>query len=115
MTDTVTVIQSDRDAAASFMRQAWHLFWPGAYEIANEQAKDVGAGNCDNWHLVQFVAKVRIAAEQAQMERVEEVAEYLIEQRDELWPLGTESDRLHYWRDKAIEAARRLRSLRSGG
>jgi hypothetical protein len=39
------------------------------------------------------------------------VADRLIDQRDEPWPSGTESDRLHYWRDKAIKAAADLRTL----
>ena len=46
-----------------------------------------------------------------QVERLREIAEYLTDQRDEPWPSGTESDRLHYWRDKAIEAAKRLSVL----
>lgn len=41
------------------------------------------------------------------------VADFLESQQDEPWPGGTESMRLHYWRDKAIEAARRLRGLSS--
>lgn len=43
-------------------------------------------------------------------EMLAEVAEYLIDQRDEPWP-GADADRLHYWRDKAIHAANRLRTL----
>ncbi|MES3054944.1 hypothetical protein O6V14_04810 [Sphingomonas faeni] len=37
------------------------------------------------------------------------VARRLVDQRGEPWPNGTESDRLHYWRDKAINAANALR------
>jgi hypothetical protein len=40
------------------------------------------------------------------------IAEYLIDQRDEPWP-GSDSDRLHYWRSKAITAANRLTSIRT--
>jgi hypothetical protein len=39
------------------------------------------------------------------------VADKLVDQRDEPWPSGTESDRLHYWRDKAIKASTDLRTL----
>jgi hypothetical protein len=39
-----------------------------------------------------------------------ELAERLEDQRDEPWPMGSESDRLHYWRDKAIEVAKALRT-----
>jgi hypothetical protein len=48
---------------------------------------------------------------------VESIAARLIDQSDEPWPSGTEGDRLHYWRDKAINAAKALRSLAepSGG
>lgn len=42
-----------------------------------------------------------------------EIAEYLIDQRDEPWPQGSESDRLHYWRSKAINAANRLTAIRT--
>lgn len=38
------------------------------------------------------------------------IADYLIDQRDEPWPEISNSDRLHYWRDKAIEAANRIRA-----
>lgn len=41
----------------------------------------------------------------------EQIADFLIDQRDEPWPGGTESDRLHYWREKAITAARGLKAL----
>jgi hypothetical protein len=38
------------------------------------------------------------------------VARRLVDQRDEPWPIVTESDRLHYWRDKAIIAANALKA-----
>jgi hypothetical protein len=38
-----------------------------------------------------------------------EIADYLTHQQDEPWP-GPDSARLHYWRDKAISAAKRLRA-----
>ena len=41
-----------------------------------------------------------------------EVADYLIDQRDEPWP-GPDGPRVHYWRDKAIAAANRLRAALS--
>ena len=41
---------------------------------------------------------------------LEQLAERLEDQRDEPWPMGSESDRLHYWRDKAIEVAKALRT-----
>ena len=44
--------------------------------------------------------------------RIKEIGERLVEQRDEPWPNGSESDRLHYWRDKAIQASRDLAALR---
>jgi hypothetical protein len=40
--------------------------------------------------------------------KLQDIADYLIDQRDEPWPNGSESKRLHYWRDKAILAARRM-------
>lgn len=43
------------------------------------------------------------------------VAEFIIDQRDEPWPGGAESDRLHYWRDKAIKAANDLRASMGRG
>lgn len=43
--------------------------------------------------------------------QIEQIADFLIDQRDEPWPGGTESDRLHYWRNKAIAAARDLQAL----
>jgi hypothetical protein len=39
-----------------------------------------------------------------------DVADYLVDQQDEPWPNGTESERLHYWRNKAIEGADRIRA-----
>lgn len=42
---------------------------------------------------------------------VERVAAYLIDQRDEPWPVGSDPERLHYWRDKAIKAANDLREI----
>lgn len=43
--------------------------------------------------------------------QIEQIADFLTDQRDEPWPGGTESDRLHYWRNKAIAAARDLQAL----
>jgi hypothetical protein len=40
-----------------------------------------------------------------------QIAERLVDQQDEPWHLGTEADRLHYWRGKAINAARAIESL----
>lgn len=37
------------------------------------------------------------------------VADFLSDQRNEPWPGGTDAARLHYWRDKAITASKRLR------
>lgn len=42
---------------------------------------------------------------------VERLADSLADQSDEPWPHGTESARLHYWRDKAIKVANELRAL----
>lgn len=47
---------------------------------------------------------------------LDEVAEYLIDQRGEPFPDGShevDSRRLHYWRDKCIYASRRLKSLKA--
>lgn len=49
-----------------------------------------------------------------QYKRLIQLAERLEDQRDEPWPMGSESDRLHYWRDKAIEVAKALRTLQGG-
>jgi hypothetical protein len=43
--------------------------------------------------------------------RLREIADRLVDQRDEPWPAGTAEKRLHYWRDKAIKAADDLRTL----
>ncbi|MBO9624117.1 MAG: hypothetical protein J7500_15525 [Sphingomonas sp.] len=39
------------------------------------------------------------------------IAAKLADQHEEPWPDGTESGRLHYWRDKAITAASALEAL----
>jgi hypothetical protein len=57
------VEQIDRDAAARFVRKAWHLFWPNDYERAMQDAKDMQAGLCDTWALVQAFDWHRQAAE----------------------------------------------------
>lgn len=44
-------------------------------------------------------------------ENILEVSRYLDDPQDEPFPNGTESDRLHYWRDKSIRAARTLRNI----
>lgn len=46
------------------------------------------------------------------MTTTRELAERLVDQRDEPWP-GSDTARLHYWRDKAIEVAAALRTLPS--
>ena len=60
--EIVEVTQEDREAAALFASFAWHLFWPNDYQRAMEDAKDMRAGRCDNWHLVQAFARHRHAA-----------------------------------------------------
>lgn len=45
----------------------------------------------------------------------EQIARTLIDQDAEPWMTGTDADRLHYWRDKAINAAAAIRALRSPG
>jgi hypothetical protein len=50
----------------------------------------------------------------AQVVEMEAIADRLIDQQGEPWPGGTESDRLHYWRDKAITASRELFALSDG-
>jgi hypothetical protein len=52
-----------------------------------------------------------IARLKASETALRQIAERLVDQQDEPWPLGTEADRLHYWRDKAINAAREIESL----
>ena len=42
---------------------------------------------------------------------VEQIAEYLVNQQDEPWP-GPDKERLHYWRNKCIAAARQITALR---
>lgn len=44
---------------------------------------------------------------------LEEIAFDLIDQRNEPWTLnnGLSHDRVHYWRDKAIEASRRIKTI----
>lgn len=54
------------------------------------------------------------ADKQAAIDAAREIAEYLIEQRDEPDMFSASYDRVHYWRDKAITAARRLRALDTG-
>lgn len=44
---------------------------------------------------------------------VEQIAARLVDQSDEPWPQGTTADRLHYWRDKAIDCSNRLAALAS--
>jgi hypothetical protein len=46
---------------------------------------------------------------------VRAIADFLIDQQDEPWPSGSDADRLHYWRDKAIEASNRLRQALARG
>lgn len=50
-------------------------------------------------------------------ERVEALGARLIDQSDEPWPGGSYSDRMNYWRDKAITVARDLQiaALRARG
>lgn len=44
-------------------------------------------------------------------EAAAKLAVWLVDQRDEPWPAGTDIERLHYWRDKAISAAAALAAL----
>jgi len=67
------VTEADRRAAAAFVRHAWHLFWPNNYVQAMQDAKDMEAGRCDNWFLVQSFARHREAAlrqHQSEVERL---------------------------------------------
>lgn len=67
-------------------------------------------------HVVSCIApKARaviaaLASSAGSDDLVRRVADFLVDQRDEPWPNGTEGDRLHYWRDKAIKAANDLRA-----
>jgi hypothetical protein len=69
------VIQEDRDAAAAFVRVAWHLFWPGDYERAMQDARDMEAGSCDNWLLVQSFARHRLSSQSAEVARLRQALE----------------------------------------
>lgn len=50
----------------------------------------------------------------AEVAMLRSIADRLVDQQDEPWPDGSESDRLHYWRDKAIHASRDIHSALSG-
>ena len=58
---------------------------------------------------------VTIASKDAEIAGLREaakgLADRLTSQDGEPWPNGTDADRLHYWRDKAIVAARELATL----
>jgi hypothetical protein len=60
--------------------------------------------------------RIALAALSQQEERVREMGEALADaadrlvlQTDEPWPEGDDTERLHYWRDKAIKVAHDLR------
>lgn len=57
-------------------------------------------------------AAAALAALRTQRNELEAIADRLADQQDEPWP-GSESGRLHYWRDKAIDAATAIRNLKS--
>lgn len=67
------IIKADRDAAAKFFRDAWHLFWPGDFAKAMEQAKEIQDGYCDNWPLVETFARHRLS--HGDLERAAKIAE----------------------------------------
>lgn len=69
------VTQEDRDAAAKFMGDAWHLFFPDDFDQAMKMTKEVKAGGCDNWTLVQAFAAHREAAERAVVEWLQSLAD----------------------------------------
>jgi hypothetical protein len=66
----------------------------------------------DHTPMSQDAARHRLAAIATMQAREAELAEYLIDQRDEPFD---ETDRLHYWRDKAIKAARKLQGPSDAG
>lgn len=51
----------------------------------------------------------RIESLEAKLEKAREIAERLVDQRDE--PVPNETQRLHYWRDKAIKSAQALKEI----
>jgi hypothetical protein len=88
--------------------------WPDAYVL--ESGECFWGGTSTHEERAKLLVKpVEVVARHQTSEAnlIERVADFLVDQRDEPWPNGTEGDRLHYWRDKAIKAASALRALAS--
>lgn len=68
-----------------------------------------------NDHILVLVNKAIELGKQIEAEtfaeRIAEIYNYLNDPIDEPFPNGTESDRLHYWRTKAIRAAHSLKNI----
>ena len=79
------VTEADRRAAAAFVRHAWHLFWPNNYVQAMQDAKDMEAGRCDNWFLVQSFARHRLSALSQHQSEVEALRD---KEEDEAYEIG---------------------------
>ena len=53
-----------------------------------------------------------LTSSQSKDAEIAQIADYLTNQDDEPYAGFGDTDRLHYWRDKAITAANRLRALK---
>jgi len=83
-----------------------------AREVASFSGADITFSERPG-HSFNISSKARaiVALLPEPVDAIEAIARRLIDQHDEPWPQGTESDRLHYWRNKAIQAANDLRAL----
>jgi hypothetical protein len=70
--------QADRDAAADFVGNAWHLFFPGDFQKALDTAKEIRDGYCDVWAIVQaFTAHAQAARDEGYAKAIEDAAALL--------------------------------------
>lgn len=82
------VTQEARNAAAEFMRAAWHLFWPDDFNKAMVQAREIESGWNDNWLLVDSFHAAIQAAEQRGAKRERERC---LREAEDADPLGKDA------------------------